>query len=237
LDVHFVKAFDLPESWFKCLKLCLEKGYEYTIEKGSRVGCKRKELDFVVVQVKNPKFRPIIPEVPKEVPPPTSHQFVNEYMTYLVTGFKKEEDYTYGERLAEFPYFKGFMLEAKRKINQIQEVIRMYKEEGFETNQACMEVAMPSDIKLENPPCMRLVDTRIRYGKLHFFVYFRSWDLWGGYPTNMAALQLLKEWMAEEIGVEDGELIALSKGLHLYDTEWELAKIVVQPKTRRKIEK
>jgi thymidylate synthase len=31
--------------------------------------------------------------------------------------------------------------------------------------------------------------------------------------------------MAEEIGVEDGEIIALSKGLHLYDYSWELAKL------------
>jgi thymidylate synthase len=37
-------------------------------------------------------------------------------------------------------------------------------------------------------------------------------------------MQLLKEYMASEIGVGDGELIALSKGLHLYEYSWELAK-------------
>ena len=31
--------------------------------------------------------------------------------------------------------------------------------------------------------------------------------------------------MAEEIGVQDGEIIAVSKGLHLYDYAWELARI------------
>jgi thymidylate synthase len=31
--------------------------------------------------------------------------------------------------------------------------------------------------------------------------------------------------MAEEIGVEDGEIIAVSKGLHLYDYAWDLAKL------------
>jgi thymidylate synthase len=35
----------------------------------------------------------------------------------------------------------------------------------------------------------------------------------------------MKEYVASEIGVEDGELIALSKGLHLYDYTWDLAKI------------
>jgi len=33
----------------------------------------------------------------------------------------------------------------------------------------------------------------------------------------------LKEYMAKEIGVEDGEIIASSKGMHLYDYCWDLA--------------
>jgi thymidylate synthase len=39
---------------------------------------------------------------------------------------------------------------------------------------------------------------------------------------------LLKEYMSSEIGVEDGELIASSKGLHLYEYTWELAKAAVR---------
>jgi thymidylate synthase len=35
----------------------------------------------------------------------------------------------------------------------------------------------------------------------------------------------MKEYMASEIGVEDGEIIASSKGLHLYDYAVPLAKI------------
>lgn len=84
---------------------------------------------------------------------------------------------------------------------------------------------MPSDIKLNDPPCLRLIDTRVRYGKLHFILYFRSWDLWGGFPSNLGGLELVKQYMAQEIGVEDGEIIAASKGLHLYEYSWDLAKL------------
>jgi len=42
---------------------------------------------------------------------------------------------------------------------------------------------------------------------------------------NLGGLQLVKNYMAEEIGVADGEIIAVSKGLHLYDYSWELAKL------------
>ena len=91
-----------------------------------------------------------------------------------------------------------------------------------------MAVGNEKSISLSDPPCLRGVDTRIRDNRLNFVVYFRSWDLWAGFPSNLAAIQLLKEYMGGEIGVDDGELIALSKGLHLYDYAWELAKITVR---------
>jgi thymidylate synthase len=87
-----------------------------------------------------------------------------------------------------------------------------------------MAVGDSQSIFLDDPPCLRGIDTRIRGDRLHFIVYFRSWDLWAGFPSNLAAIQLLKEYMAAEIGVGDGELIALSKGLHLYEYAWELAR-------------
>jgi len=101
----------------------------------------------------------------------------------------------------------------------------MYKEDGFGTNQAYMTVGEPESLFLKDPPCLRGIDTRVRDNKLHFVVYFRSWDLWNGFPANLGAIQLLKEYMASSIGVEDGEIIAASKGLHLYDYVWELAKL------------
>ena len=87
-----------------------------------------------------------------------------------------------------------------------------------------LQVAQPTDMMLQDPPCLRQIDTRIQDGKLHFYPYFRSWDLWGGFPANLGGIQLLKEYVAEEIGVEDGEIIASSKGLHLYDYNFDHAK-------------
>jgi len=212
----YITAFDLPDAWCKCLKAVLENGYLYTINRGSFKNHKRKELDFVVVTVTNPSNQPLVPEIPKSielnVPAPSSMEYVNKYLQYLATPLKeKTEEYTYGERLTG-------------NINQIEKVIHMYREDGFGTNQACMEIAIPSDIDLTDPPCLRLIDTRIRYKQLHFIAYFRSWDLWAGFPSNLAALQLLKEYMARQIGVNDGVIIASSKGLHLYDYQFEWAK-------------
>jgi len=213
VKISLIEARDLSEAWFLCLRQTLTEGYEYRIERGSYAGQRRKELDFVIVQIKNPGTRPLIPDVPPGVPPPTSMEYVESYLPYLMTSHKAEEEqYTYGQYLEM----------------QINEVIRMYKEDGYNTNQAYMAVGDKKSISLSDPPCLRGIDTRIRDDKLHFMLYFRSWDLWAGFPSNLAAIQLLKEYMASEIGVGDGELIASSKGLHLYEYAWELAQAVAR---------
>jgi thymidylate synthase len=208
VNISFIEARDLSEAWFLCLRKTLTEGNEYRIERGSYAGQRRKELDFAVVHIRNPGTRPLIPDVPQGVPPPTSMEYIESYLPYLMTAHKREgEQYTYGQYLEE----------------QIRVVIKMYREDGYNTNQAFMAVGDDKSIFLSDPPCLRGVDTRIHGDKLHFFVYFRSWDLWAGFPSNLAAIQLLKEYMAGEIGVGDGELIALSKGLHLYEYSWQLA--------------
>ena len=205
-----IEARDLSEAWFLCLRQVMDKGYKYLIERGSYAGQKRRELDFIQVKISNPGNRPLTPDVPHGVPAPTTMEYIESYLPYLMTAMRAEgEQYTYGQFLE----------------HQINEVIRMYKEEGFNTNQAYMSVGDDRSIYLTDPPCLRGIDTRVRYGKLHFICYFRSWDLWAGFPSNLAAIQLLKEYIGSEIGVEDGEIIAISKGLHLYDYSWELAGI------------
>ena len=229
----YIEAFDLDDAWFRCLSEILENGHVYTITRGSYAGQKRLEFDFVTVRIKNPAHQ-IIPIMPEGsgIPAPTSMEYIHGYLSYLLTGQKTAtEDYTYGERmvdakvrLKEIVNGKDMVKEMPLEVNQVEEVIKMYKTQGHGTNQATIEIGMPSDIKLNDPPCLRLIDTRIRYGKLHFFPYFRSLDLWGGFPSNLGGLELVKQYMAEEIGVENGEIIATSKGLHLYDYSWDLAK-------------
>ena len=219
MEFTVIEARDLSEAWFLCLNKTLTQGREYKIDRGSYAGERRKELDLVVLQIAYPGSRPLIPDVPQGVPPPSTMDYIESYLPYLMTAHKAEgEQYTYGQYLE----------------NQIQEVIRMYKEDGHNTNQAFMAVGDAQSIYLSDPPCLRAIDTRIRDGRLYFIVYFRSWDLWAGFPSNLAAIQLLKEYMASEIGVADGELVAMSKGLHLYEYCWELARVTARITTESK---
>jgi thymidylate synthase len=208
MEISVIEARDLSEAWFLCLRKTLACGREYRIERGSYAGQQRKELDLAVVKITNPGTRPLTPDVPNGVPSPTTMEYIESYLPYLMTAHRAEgEQYTYGQYLEK----------------QIAEVIKMYNDDGYNTNQAYMSVGNENSIYLADPPCLRGIDTRVRDGRLHYVAYFRSWDLWAGFPSNLAAIQLLKEYMASEIGVNDGEIIAISKGLHLYEYAWELA--------------
>ena len=223
----FIEARDLPDAWFQCIYRIFEDEsvHEYEVQRGSFEGIKRREFDMAVVNIEYPGTRPLIPDIPPElaIPQPTSMEYVEDYLQYLMTDRKRENEvYTYGERLTN-PKVSIDGREIALGINPIEEIIDLYRNNRHGTNQAIMEVGMPQDIRLEDPPCLRLIDTRIMDGRLHFVLYFRSWDLWAGLPSNLAALQLLKEYMCHEIGVEDGSIVAVSKGLHLYEYSFGLA--------------
>lgn len=190
------------------------------------------------------------------VDPPTSLEYIeNDYFPrYLMSNIREEgERYTYGERLNMslvdvIETYKELLKKNPKELeycgtNQMTMEIACpediapwrYHQHGFTCTECGHYVYKEVDdycpkcnTKFKNdPPCLRLIDTRIMDRKLHFQIYFRSWDLWGGFPANLAGIQMLKEFMVQEIGhgLEDGEIIASSKGLHLYDYAIQFAEI------------
>ena len=165
-----------------------------------------------------------------------------------MTGVAKEnESYTYGQRLCRAKIedtYPSFALLSEKEltelcdlniiyrerlalyVNQIELLIWTYKNKGYRNNQMCMAIEQGTDCLITDPPCLRSIDTRIQDGKLHFLPYFRSWDLFNGFPVNLAGLEILKQYMAEQIGVENGEIIASSKGLHIYSYVREFAELL-----------
>lgn len=197
---------------------------------------------------------PLIPEMPEgiDIPPPVDRDYIGKYAPYIMEETREEgESYTYGQRMraAQIPLYlmEEMMADEEHKIfkkkgdfmyslassmddsynavDQVDTIIKTYRERGHRNNQMCIEIAQPNDIILKDPPCLRMIDTRIQDNRLHFYIYFRSWSLWGGFPANLAGISLLQEYMATEIGVEPGEFICTSKGLHLYESEVDIAKM------------
>ena len=246
-----ITAFDIPDSWFRILKEILDHGYERPVFRGAREGHKRLELDSASIHITNPSVRPLVPTVPDGIPPPTSVDYINQYVLSLMSPEKADwEDYTYGQRMHQLlgvpedygtgqderfiHMLKHDMIEGMRMsaldFNQFQTAMEMLKQTP-ESNRAMIEIGKPEDLLLKHPPCMRYVQFKVRYERLHIWVYFRSWDAWAGYVSNLPALQLVSEYVAKQLGVQSGEMFAFSAGLHLYDDSFELARQVVVPKT------
>ena len=55
--------------------------------------------------------------------------------------------------------------------------------------------------------------------------YFRSWDLWAGFPTNLGGIELLKKFVASETNLKDGPMYAYSAGAHIYGYHEEIARL------------
>lgn len=137
----------------------------------------------------------------------------------------------------------------KRKLfqTQLDVIVEMLKTTPL-TNQAVIEIALPDDVvhckgkdgKLD-PPCLRLIDFKViptvmtneqgvpiddcLANVLTVSVYFRSWDLWAGFPSNLGGLELLKQYVAAEAGLVNGPMYAYSAGLHIYGYQEEIARI------------
>lgn len=230
LNVIKLEATTISDLWFQAIYNLLKHGRKFKIDRGSYAGQTRLEFDYFIGHILRPGDEPILPEIPEHcgIPNPVDRDYVyggpgygRSYIEYVMSNVTQPgEDYTYGERLTavDLPNHTDF--------NQIEHVIKTYKKYGHRNNQMIMQVANPTDLWiLEDPACLRHIDTRIQDNKLHFFVYFRSWELWAGLPANLAGIQALKEYMAGEIGVEDGEMIVESKGLHIYGYSEDLAKM------------
>ncbi len=216
LNPQYIEATDIPDAWFQAIYNVLRVGNKYIIQHGSYVGQTRLEFDWITVKINYPYNEPydlMLPQIPEGlgIPNPIEDGYIEQYMPYLMTPLKRKgEDYTYGSRIhKQIPYWINIL---KKTPN---------------TNQAVLQVAQPSDYTLNDPSCLRHIDMRVKDNTLIFYPYFRSWDLWGGFPANLAGIAVLQKYMADEIGITNGPMIAASKGLHIYKYVEDLAELRV----------
>lgn len=195
--------WDIGSAWYGVCNSIIQNGREYTIDRGSYVGVKRKQLDFLAFRIIHPENRPL-GIVYNGMPVSDDASIEAYFKNYLLTGqLSRNEQYTYGERIAAYlPTIAKMLLETPN------------------TNQATLEVGKPDDIELPDPPCLRLLSWKMAYGKINMSFFFRSWDAFVALPTNLGGLQLLNELLAGTIGAPSGELIAYSDGAHIYSHNW-----------------
>ena len=242
MNIVTIDAVTIPDAWFQAVWAILDHGFSYEIQHGSFVGDKRLEFDYATITITHPQARPLEPEIPPHfgIPNPVDVGYIEQYVPYLMTDAKEPgEDYTYGSRMVAGEVIDynsgcaGLPSSSYRDINHVDQIEHWIKvlKKTPNTNQAVLQVGQPSDCLLKDAPCLRHIDMRVKDGRLIFYIYFRSWDLWGGFPANLGGMVHLQAYMAGQIGVEPGPFVCASKGLHLYKYVWELAELRTGKKT------
>ena len=233
-----INATSIADAWFRLLYEVLPEAgasYRQEIQKGSFEGeqC-RFQFPAAAILIQYPQVD-IVPVIPDGlgIPAPTTMEYIEDYFAnYLMDPTLGEnETYKYASRI-HAPMDKGG--------TQLSRVMNVLKHTPL-TNQAIIEIGSPTDYdtcvgndgKLE-PPCLRLLDFKVLPhpdGKLYLSVtcYFRSWDLWAGFPTNLGGIELLKQFVAMQAGLENGPMYAYSAGLHVYGHHEEIVRL----RTRR----
>lgn len=240
MDCVLFKETTIPSSWFRLVYELMKGDVPrsiYRIEKGSYVGSQRLEFDHVTIQIDHPGSRPLIPEIPPglTIPPPVeSMDYVEEYFANYLMNPELETNETYRYSTWLVPGVERVIEQLRDSHGNNQAAIsiggwaksheRWCCDDNIDPKTCeCEIVCIDTDNVIDpatnqrDPACLRICDFRLDQSRtLHMVVYFRSWDLFNGYPANLAGLQLLKEYVAQEIDAQDGRLIASSKGLHLY---------------------
>lgn len=243
-----LKTTTISSAWFELLYAIFDRGYKQNIQKGSFENEQyRVQYPGIAIEIEYP-WLDMIPVIPccLNIPAPTTQEYIEDYFVNYLMGssLAENETYTYGSRINE---------EVSSSYTQLEMVIDMLKNTPM-TNQACIEIAKSEDIakcigndgKLDSP-CLRLIDFKVIPKKYHvtdaagynyeavrlnltMSVYFRSWDLWAGFPTNLGGLELLKQFVAQECNLENGKMYCYSSGLHLYGYQEKIAKIRIARK-------
>jgi thymidylate synthase len=242
----FITSRDIPDLWFQLIDSTVNYGREYLVTKGSTPS-KRMELDFMSAQITHPGTRPLEPDIPPGlgIPNPVEPGYVDKYIEYYITDKKEEnEHYTYGQDLSwqiewVINYYKEHGPGTKHcymTIGRPESLFFYDKNVDYEnfiyvnsrdTSTPILRGVIDNYFNKNtdgSSQCMRGIDTAIKDDKLHFSIHFRSWNLWNGLPANLACIQMIKEYMASEIGVEDGEMFITCLKLGLQESCFDLAK-------------
>src|SRR3989344_2097818 len=115
-------------------------------------------------------------------------------------------NYTYGQRLMDHD-----------SIDQIKSVIEKLKKEPFTRRAIAVTWDVGKDVYNENAPCLDLVNFIVQDDRLFMNAYFRSHDVYRGWPQNAFALRKLQKRVSDETGIKMGSLTIFSASAHIYE--------------------
>lgn len=150
---------------------------------------------------------------------PLTRAQLDAYYPQLLTRQRPENiAYTYGERLFDF--------------NGRDQIAAMVDElcAARYSRRAVAALWDPArDPRSGDPPCLNLLQARVRDGKLYLTAYFRSHDIFRAWLMNAFGLRKLQSEIARRVGnCPLGDLVLVSQSAHIYADSWEAARAITR---------
>ena len=154
---------------------------------------------------------------------PLTREQLDAYYPQLLTSHRPENiAYTYGERLFDF-----------NGRDQVAEMIDALRETRYSRRAVAGLWDPARDARSVDPPCLNLVQARIRDGKLYLTAYFRSHDVFRAWLMNAFGLRTLQAQIAQRVGdCMIGDLVIVSQSAHIYADSWEAARTITRARER-----
>jgi thymidylate synthase len=149
---------------------------------------------------------------------------IESYLPKFMTGEKGTADYTYGERLWNFPPIPN----QDYKYNQVDDVIVEYLQKYPTDRAACAVIFDVQDHTAKSSPCLSFLQATNVDNKLDLTVYVRSHDIFGGWLLNVFGLRTLQKYIADKLNWPIGSLTIYSNCAHIYDNNWQIAQELIK---------
>jgi thymidylate synthase len=204
--MRLIRAPSIGTAHEQVVKMILEKGWVLRTEDDEAT----IEFEEVAMQVDTPLAEP-------RVSPHSRFQqrFVEQYARDLLQGSNASFEYDYHGRL--FDWGEGLTSQGNEvHVDQIAYIVDKLRQSGNSRRAIGITWNPVIDEKLDDCPCLQLVQCVLRDGALRMRVVFRSNDMLTAAGANMYALVQLQKFIADQLGVPCRTYTHISLVPHIY---------------------
>ncbi len=220
LSGHVVHEYSLFRAWVKLLGTVMKMGYV----KGSEYGERQKQFLNLMAVLKMPRAPMLEDEFRRYLP---ARDFEEHARSLLTSDRPDGVAYTYGERLNAHP-LAG---------DQVEHIVSALASKPETRRAVALTWLHGVDENGGNPPCLVLIQGDLSGGRYNHTAYFRSHDIYRGWPSNVygqlvLAHEIIRRLRERGLSVEPGYLTVISSAAHVYEHDWPSALRVVEENWR-----
>jgi thymidylate synthase len=204
--MRVIRAPSIGQAHEQVVRMILEKGWVLNTEDAEAT----VEFEEIALQVDTPLAEPMVSPHSR-----FQQKFVEQYARDLLQGSHALFEYDYHGRLFDW----GERLAENGKpvhIDQIAYIVEKLQSSPVSRRAIAITWNPVIDEKLNDCPCLQLVQCVLRDRKLGMRVIFRSNDMLTAAGANMYALVQLQKSIAGQLGVPCGTYTHISLVPHIY---------------------